>query len=69
MNSICNSDTCFAEVSHSECLILTEKICNTKRCSFYKTQTQHEKERAAYPIQKGFKIKKKRWVWCNEIKK
>lgn len=69
MNLDYNNDTCFAEVSHCECLILTDKICNTRRCSFYKTQTQYEKEHAAYPIQKCFKVKEKRWVWCNENKK
>ena len=44
-----DSYSCFAHKARC-CGILTEKLCETRDCPFYKTYEQHLEDRKKYPI-------------------
>lgn len=40
--------TCFAYKNENECFVLTSKICNKKKCPFFKTNEQYYNDRKKY---------------------
>ena len=42
-------EDCFAK-SGIKCGVLKEMLCQTGKCSFYKTAQQYEEEKEKYPI-------------------
>ena len=39
---------CFAHRDR-DCCILTERVCDRRRCTFYKTQEEHDERLKKYP--------------------
>lgn len=59
MNNTMNPCTdCFA-YKHNRCIVLTEMICKTKKCAFYKTHQQFADDLKKYPLSKDMECKLK----------
>jgi len=43
-----DSSNCFANQG-TKCRVLTSMLCNSRKCSFYKTQEQHKADLEKYP--------------------
>ena len=57
-NTIHLCTDCFA-YKHNRCIVLTEMVCKTKRCTFYKTRKQFEDDLKKYPLSKEIERKLK----------